>query len=129
MQALLDRFVDDTTHAWNYVTPADFYEDYVKPRRSYVLLDLRRAEDYARGHVRGARHVFWLDLVRDPAAHVRKGQRVFLICYVGHTASQAMALLRLQGYDALCIKYGYGVTPAKGFPVAGWVSLAYPVVT
>ena len=39
-----------------------------------------------------------------------------------------MTLLKLFGYDVTSIKFGYGVTPVKGVPVAGWTNFKYDVV-
>jgi len=56
-----------------------------------------------------------------------KNKKIFLICYVGHTSSQAMVLLKILGYDVTSIKYGYGVSPIVGVPISGWINYNYPV--
>ena len=56
-----------------------------------------------------------------------KNKTIFLICYVGHTSSQVMTLLKLLGYDVVSIKFGYGLSPVKGIPVAGWLDYGLPV--
>jgi rhodanese-related sulfurtransferase len=56
-----------------------------------------------------------------------KNKTIFLICYVGHTSSQVMTLLKLIGYDVVSIKYGYGISPVKGVPVAGWLDYGLPI--
>jgi hypothetical protein len=37
-----------------------------------------------------------------------------------------MTLLKLIGYDVISIKFGYGVSPVKGVPVAGWLDYGFP---
>jgi rhodanese-related sulfurtransferase len=56
-----------------------------------------------------------------------KGKIIFLICYVGHTSSQILTLLKLLGYNVTAIKFGYGISPVKGIPVAGWLDYGLPV--
>ena len=55
-------------------------------------------------------------------------KHIFLICYVGHTSSQAMVILRLLGYKVTSIKYGYGLSPDSKIPVAGWLNYNLPIV-
>jgi len=45
-----------------------------------------------------------------------KDKTIFLICYVGHTSSQILTLLKLLGYNVVSIKYGYGLSLIKGVP-------------
>jgi hypothetical protein len=35
----------------------------------------------------------------------------------------------LLGYQATSIKFGYGLSPVKGVPVAGWLDYGLPVTT
>ena len=72
------------------------------------LIDLRKNEEYKKFHIRGAKNIFWLDLLKDEnLKKLPKNKRIFLICYVGHTSSQAMVLLKLLGYKVTSIKFGY----------------------
>jgi rhodanese-related sulfurtransferase len=56
-----------------------------------------------------------------------KNKPIFLICYVGHTSSQVLTILKMLGYNVTSIKYGYGLSPIKGVPVAGWLDYLLPV--
>jgi hypothetical protein len=38
-----------------------------------------------------------------------------------------MTLLKLLGYDVVSIKFGYGLSPVKGIPVAGWLDYGLPI--
>jgi rhodanese-related sulfurtransferase len=58
-----------------------------------------------------------------------KNKLIFLVCYVGHTSSQVLPLLKLLGYNVVSIKYGYGVSPTKYIPVAGLLDYGLPVVS
>ena len=113
---------------WNYVTVQEYHDEWI--RIDHVLIDLRKPKDFSRGHIQGARNVFWKDLFTDAQlASLPTDKPLVLACYVGHTASQAVAYLRLLGYDAKALKYGYGVSPVAGVPVCGWIPHGFPVVT
>ena len=91
---------------------------------------MRKKKDYQAFHMPYSVNIFWLDLLTTKNINqlIDYGKKIFLICYVGHTSSQAMTLLKLLGINATSIKFGYGVSPIKNVPIAGWVQLRYPVV-
>jgi rhodanese-related sulfurtransferase len=126
----LRDYLKSTEDDWNYITPLDFYKDYFSKRKPYFLVDLRRPHEFKEGHIRGAKNIFWLDILNEN--HLKKlpkDKTIFLICYVGHTSSQVMTLLKLLGYQVVSIKYGYGISPVKGVPVAGWLDYGFPTVS
>ena len=83
---------------------------------------MRRKKDYQAFHMPYSVNMFWLDLLTTKNLNQLidyqiEGKKIFLICYVGHTSSQAMTLLKLL---ATSIKFGYGVSPSKNVPIAGF---------
>ena len=125
----LRSYLHTTKDDWNYITPTEFYEQYYG-KKDYFLVDLRDRRSYEKGHIQGAHNIVWLNAL-DPENLKRlpTNKQIFLICYVGHTSSQVMVLLKLLGYKVTAIKYGYGVSPVQGVPVAGWLDYGYPVRT
>lgn len=83
--------------------------DYSVP--DYYIIDLRNANDFAAGHIKGAHNVPSLaDLLTE--AEKANGQKILTVCYTGQTAARATAALRLMGYEAKSLKWG----------MAGWHS-------
>lgn len=125
----LRDYLHRTKDDWNYITPMDFYNDYVVKKKDYFLIDLRSETEYNKMHVKGARNMFWLNILDEKnLAKLPKDKPIFLICYVGHTSSQVLTLLKLLGYKVTSIKYGYGLSPVQGVPVAGWLDYGLPIV-
>ena len=127
----LRNYLKKTKNDWNYITPQEFYEMDKKKnkKKDYLLIDIRRADDFKKGHIAGAKNIYWCDILDDKnLKKLPKNKKIFLICYVGHTSSQVMVLLKLLGYDVTSIKFGMGISPMMGVPVAGWVDYGYPVV-
>jgi len=125
---ILRNYLKSTKNDWNYITPIDFYNDYLLKNKDYFLIDLREEKEYKKGHVKGAKNMFWLNILDEKnLKKLPKDKPIFLICYVGHTSSQVMTLLKLLGYNVVSIKYGYGLSPVKGVPVAGWLDYGLPV--
>jgi rhodanese-related sulfurtransferase len=122
----LRKFVKGTGKDWNYVTPEDLHK---KGTKGYHVVDIRKPEDYAKGHIAGAKNIFWMDLLDEAnLKKLPKDGKILLVCYVGHTSSQMVVALRLLGYDAVSLKYGMGKSPVEGVPVAGWLDYGYDVV-
>jgi rhodanese-related sulfurtransferase len=114
---------------WNYITPIDFYNNYYLKKKEYFLIDLRSEKEYKKMHIKGSKNIFWLNILdKKNLKKLPKDKPIFLICYVGHTSSQILVLLKLLGYNVTAIKYGYGLSPVKGVPVAGWLDYGFPTV-
>jgi len=125
---MLRNYLKSTKNDWNYITPLDFYNDYFLKKKDYFLIDLREEKEYKKGHIKGAKNIFWLNILDEKnVKKLPKDKTIFLICYVGHTSSQVMTLLKLLGYNVVSIKYGYGLSPVIGVPVAGWLDYGLPV--
>lgn len=126
----LSKYLRDTKDDWNYITPLDYYNNYYVKKKKHILVDLRTEQEYKKGHIKGAKNIYWLDILeKNNLAKLPLDNTIFLICYVGHTSSQVMTLLKLLGYTVVSIKFGYGISPVKGVPVAGWNNYGLPIVT
>jgi rhodanese-related sulfurtransferase len=124
----LRQYIKTTKDDWNYITPIDFYNDYYLKKKDYYLIDLRDETEYKKNHIKGSKNIFWMNILDEKnLKKLPKDKPIFLICYVGHTSSQVLTLLKLLGYNVVSIKYGYGISPVKGVPVAGWVDYGLPV--
>lgn len=127
---LLREYLNKTKDDWNYITPIDFYNEYYLKNKDYFLIDLREEKEFKKMHVKGAKNIFWLNILDEKnLKRLPKDKIIFLICYVGHTSSQALTLLKLLGYNVVSIKFGYGLSPVKGVPVAGWLDYGLPTVS
>lgn len=123
---------------WNYILPNELYakmrEGIFRKHNAPILLDVRRPEDYSKGHIPGAINIFWLDLMNnDNICKLAKlsndmKKPVIVICYVGHTSSQILVLLRLLGFNAISLKYGMGISPVANVPRKGWIDYGFPVI-
>lgn len=119
----LRDYIKGVDSDWNYITPDQLSK---KDLSKLFILDIRRKEDYKSGHIKGAKNIFWMDLL-DNLDKLPKDEKIYLVCYVGHTASQMMVVLRLLGYDVVALKFGMGKSPVDGVPVAGWLDWGFDV--
>lgn len=117
----------DTKFA-NYKVSEDDLKAMMDASEDYYLLSVRSAEDYAKGHIKGAINVpFNKDTLKGVIAKgVPKDKKVVVYCYTGQTAGQVVAAMRFLGYDAVSLNGGAG-TPAN-VPM-GWTNKGYELVT
>lgn len=117
--------VEDVVDAYFANMPAHGYKvaytdviDMVKAGEDMTLLDIRRADDYAAGHITGAVNLAWgsTDLA-DQVANIPQEGNVFVYCYSGQTSGQAVALMNLVGIPARSVTFGfkYGVATVEGY--------------
>jgi rhodanese-related sulfurtransferase len=117
-------YIESTTLNWNYILPEELYE---ADKENLFILDVRKPEDYENGHIEGAINIFWLELL-DNLDKLPKNKEIIIVCYVGHTASQALVILRCLGYKARALKFGMGINKDESIQVSGWKTSGYPVV-
>lgn len=92
---------------------------------SVMFLSVRKAEDYAKGHIEGAENIPFGKGMEQLFSTLPKDKKIIVYCYTGQTAGQTVAGLRLLGYDAVSMNGGMG-TQANA--PAGWLNKGYPVV-
>ena len=124
---ILRQYLNKIKDDWNYITPIDFYDNYYL-KKDYLLVDLREKQDYNKMHIKGSINIFWLNILDDKnLKKLPKDKPIFLICYVGHTSSQVLTLLKILDYNVKSIKFGYGLSPIKDISIAGWLDYDLPV--
>ena len=86
-----------------------------------VVIDLRNAEAYSRGHIVNSRNIPFdeFDVNRDKVSKL-KGKSVIAVCDTGISSTKAVGVLRKAGFESV-----FGL---KG-GMAAWSSAGLPVVT
>ena len=131
MKYYFEDFINKTKDDWNYILPTDLYQKIKNNDMDNIfLIDVRKPNDYKNGHIKNSINIFWLDLLKNNNIKLLpKDKEIIIICYVGHTASQILVLLKLLGYTARVLKFGMGNSPSQGIPVAGWNNYGYPMIS
>ncbi len=71
------------------------------------ILSVRSAEDYAKGHIKGAKNIPWKMLGdAEKLKILPKDKDIVVYCYTGHTGGVATTVLRAMGYKATNMKWG-----------------------
>jgi rhodanese-related sulfurtransferase len=73
------------------------------------IISVRSKEDYDKGHIPGD---VWLDsktlFTEENLATLPSDKQIVVYCYTGQTASQVVSVLRMMGYDAYNLLFGFG---------------------
>lgn len=112
------------------ISEQDLKAELDKTPDKYVILDLRRADAYAQGHIKGAINVpYGPDIAKnfDAIRAISQDKTVIVACYTGQTAGQTDSLLNIAGIKTLSLNSGMGGS-AVGFATRGWLGQKYPTV-
>lgn len=117
----LDRvagFLDGGITAWKaaghpveplaQITVADLHTRLKETPDSTLVLDVRRTDEWALGHIDGASHRFAGEIAQGASIPFASGQEIAIICGSGYRSSFVASLLQQQGYTSL-INVGGGM--------------------
>ncbi|MEL7659039.1 MAG: rhodanese-like domain-containing protein, partial [Bacillota bacterium] len=91
----------------------------------YMIVSVRKAEDYATGHIKGALSIPFGAGMQNALIELPKDKKIIVYCYTGQTGSQTTAILRLLGYEAYNMQFGMGSVESE----KGWLGVGYETVT
>jgi rhodanese-related sulfurtransferase len=91
--------------------------DKVKANEDMVIVDIRTQEDYKKGHVKGAYNAPWGPAIAENITKIAQDKVVFIYCYSGQTAGQAVMTLNLAGINARSVNLGFnfGISKVEGY--------------
>lgn len=114
-EAVLDYFANLPAHS-NIIKSEDVFAK-INAGEDILILDIRMADAYAAGHLKGAVNLPWgTAALADAVTSIPQDKEVFVNCYSGQTAGQATMLLKFAGVNARSIKYGWnlGISKTEG---------------
>lgn len=80
----------------------------IEGRKDFILVDVRPAADYEKGHIEGAQNLLVTELVTpEKLEGLPTDRKVIVYSQGSEVAGQAVVLLRLAGYDANLLLGGY----------------------
>jgi rhodanese-related sulfurtransferase len=92
------------------ISAASLWESISAGAAKYLVVDVRKAEDYAKGHVPGAVSLPLTGLFRPESLAKLPaptgGKSIVLVCYTGHMESMALGGLVALGYEPYVLRFG-----------------------
>ena len=111
-----------TTYANYKISEEDTKELVDSKDENTFILSIRSAEDFAKEKIEGAINIPWGKGMEKEFGKLPKDKKIIVYCYTGQTAGQAVAGLRLLGFDAVSLNGGMG-TPANA--PSGWINKGF----
>ena len=89
------------------LTPAEFGTQLTQDENA-LLLDVRRPDEFAEGHLKGAQLLNWLeaDRFKEGAQGLDKTKTLYVYCRSGRRSNEAANFLAEQGYKVVDMKGG-----------------------
>ncbi|KNZ43383.1 rhodanese-like domain-containing protein [Acetobacterium bakii] len=103
--------------------PEDIYKidqvafvDKVKAGEAMTILDIRSADAYAQGHIKGAISMPWGPNFAENLTKIPNDKPVMIYCVTGQTAGQTVLLLNVAGFDTKSVNLGWnlGISKVEG---------------
>lgn len=82
----------------------------------HLIVDLRKAEDFANGHVKGAINIP-LGKLKNELSKLPKDKTIVVYCYSGQTSGMSLLPLKLEGYKLISISKGFPTVEAAKFTI------------
>ncbi len=97
-----------------------------------IIIDIRKPEDYALGHITGAVHIGVGGIFNpETLAKLDPDRQIVVYCYTGQASGQVVAALNMLGYDAYSLRFGMpSWALVEGVSTPPWndeMTLGYPV--
>jgi len=96
-----------------YKIPEKDFVEKVKANEDMFILDIRLADVYAKGHIKGAVNAPWGTAISDNLDKLPKDKTIMVYCYTGQTAGQTVALLNMAGFKAKSVNLGWDLGISK----------------
>jgi rhodanese-related sulfurtransferase len=95
---------------------AEFVQKVIDNEDIYVI-DIRQADDYNEGHIQGAVNMPWGPAISVNLSNIPTDKEVYLHCYSGQTAGQAIATLNMAGIPSRSVNLGwnFGISKVEGY--------------
>mgnify|MGYP006298813893 CR=1 FL=1 len=109
----------------NYKISEDMLKMALDSDSDLMVVSIRQPSAYSEGHIEGAINIAWGKGMQEYFGQLPQDKKLVVYCYTGQTAGQAVAGLRMLGYDAVSLNGGMG-TPAN--EPYGWSNKGYETV-
>jgi rhodanese-related sulfurtransferase len=106
MNAIMAKSTE--TRFWQF--SAEEVHTMIKEKKAdFVVVDVRpRTTDFAEGHIPGAIHIMTQDMFKpESLKQLPKNKKVILVCATGQIQNLPVVGLRMLGYDAYVMAFGY----------------------
>ncbi len=106
---LADNFLSGVPDNGYYFSADDLMKRIESGKKDFVIVDVRETiRKYEAGHIPGAIFINYKEIAKkENLAKLPRDKDILLYCNSGHEESKVMTVLRMLGYRAFALKFGY----------------------
>jgi rhodanese-related sulfurtransferase len=103
------QYLSEVPENGYHVSADDLLKRIGSGKNDFLIVDVReKAEKYKAGHIPGSIYINFKDVATpENLAKLPKDKDIILYCNTGHEEGKALTVLRLLGYRAFALKFGY----------------------
>lgn len=104
-----DQYLSEVPENGYHLSADDVIKRLQSGKDDFVIVDVRdKVEKYKAGHIPGAIYINYKEIAKpESLAKLPKDKDIILYCNTGHEQNKAMTVLRVLGYRAFALKFGY----------------------
>lgn len=107
VETAVAKYFDELPSNNNKISQKEFASK-VNAGDEMFVIDIRKAADYEKGHIQGAVSIPWGgSALNDNLQYIPQSGEVFVHCYSGQTAGQAVMLMNAAGIPARSVNLGF----------------------
>lgn len=129
LEEVIINYIRNIPENKNLINPSELKEQLDDNPVKYLILDIRKQEDYKKGHILGAINIPYGPEVAMNLENIRAvaGNKIVVVtCYIGQTSCQTISLFNIAGIKSLGLSLGMGKEDFSDFS-HGWMHMGYPV--
>lgn len=109
IRSTADIFLSGMPDSSYLISADDLLQRLQSGKGDFLIVDVRdREERYKAGHIPGAIYINFRDVAKpENLAKLPKDKDIILYCNTGHEENKALTVLRMLGYKAYALKFGY----------------------
>ena len=109
IKAAVNRYLSEMPDNGYYISADDVLKRLQTGGKDFLIVDVREKEEkYKTGHIPGAIYINYREIAKpENLAALPKDKDIILYCNTGHEESKALTVLRMLGYKAYALKFGY----------------------
>ncbi len=109
VRVVADKYLSEVPGNGYHISADDVQKRLQSGKKDYLIVDVRDKEErYKAGHIPGAIYINFRDVAKpENLAKLPKDKDVILYCNTGHEENKALTVVRMLGYKAYGLKFGY----------------------
>lgn len=110
VQKAADEYLSAVPDNGYHISAEQVLEKIKSGSKDFVIVDVRMPKEkkYDQGHLPGAIYIGFRDIAKpENLAKLPKDKEIILHCDTGHEQNKALSALRMLGYEAYDMKWGY----------------------